>query len=141
MVEIAGLLRPMSLHRLPWHDFPMSHQVEPSDLSTEAEPRGNTPYLLYSGSSGSARVNHVVVESIGEGETDETVVTCRGFGRGVAERVGAEAPLSLLWPAPGPGEFSLIADGQGRIEGETLLITIEAAVLHRPAPVDGDLSC
>ena len=42
----------------------MSHRVEPSDLSTEAEPRGTTPYLLYSGSSGSARVNHVVVESI-----------------------------------------------------------------------------
>ena len=126
----------MSPHRFAWHDLGMSHQVEPEDLATEAEPRGNTPYLLYAGASGSARVNHVVVASI-----DGAIVRCRGFGRGVPDRVAAAATLSLLWPANEPGSFSLIADGAGRIEGEDLIITVDAAVLHRPAPVDGNTGC
>lgn len=118
----------------------MSHQVEPRNLAEAAEPYGMTPFLLYAGDEGSARIQHVVVESI-DRDRSETIVRCRGFGRGLRRRIDAGAPLSLLWPAPDVGAFSLIADGVGRIENGALSISISAAVLHRPAPVDGDSVC
>ena len=118
----------------------MSHRVEPGELAETAASYGTTPYLLYTGDDGSARINHVVVESI-DIVASATVVRCRGFGRGVHRRVEAGAPLALLWPAPAAGRFSLIADGVGRIDDEALSIEISAAVLHRPAPVDGDVAC
>ena len=115
----------------------MSHAVSVADLEQTAGRYGPAPFLLYAGRSGSARVNHIVVESITV-DGDRALVRCRGFGRGVTERVGASAPLSLLWPAPEPGAFSLIADGVGALDGDSLVVEISAAVLHRPAPLDGD---
>ncbi len=122
----------------------MSHAVDPNELSAVAEPYGTTPFLLYSSADGSARVNHVAA-CIDDGEP---VVTVRGFGRGVRRRVEDGAMLSLLWPAPDKIEFSLIADGLGAVgygpDGESdpiLTIEISAAVLHRPAPVDGNAAC
>lgn len=122
----------------------MSHAVDPNDLSAVAEPYGSTPFLLYSSADGSARVNHVAAQI----EDGEPVVIVRGFGRGVHRRVEDGAVLSLLWPAPGEVEFSLIADGLGALghgpDGESdpiLTIAISAAVLHRPAPVDGNAAC
>lgn len=115
----------------------MSHAVDPKDLAQVAAPYGITPFLLYSSSDGSARVNHVVAE------VDERDVRVQGFGRGVVRRVDEGAILSLLWPAIGDETFSLIADGHGAVadDGETLVISITAAVLHRPAPVDGNAAC
>ena len=118
----------------------MSHRVEPADLADVAARYGRTPFLMYASADGSARVNHVVVDSIDTGPAG-TTARCRGHGRGVAGRVAAGAPLSLLWPAPSEGEFSLIADGAGTIDGDALTITVSGAVLHRPAPLDGDTSC
>lgn len=115
----------------------MSHSVAPNDLSTTAAAYGTTPFLLYSSADGAARVNHVSVEV----ERSPAVVRVRGFGRGVASRIADGAPLSLLWPPAGAAEFSLIADGTGSIANDELTITITAAVLHRPAPVDGPASC
>lgn len=116
----------------------MSHNVEPSELAATAAPYGQTPFLLYSSTSGSARVNHVSAV-VTEGEPK---VLVSGFGRGVVSRVADGATLSLLWPAHDDG-FSLIADGIGTLdEGETTLtLAITAAVLHRPAPVDGAARC
>lgn len=122
----------------------MSHAVDPNDLSAVAEPYGTTPFLLYSSADGSARVNHVLARI----EHGEPVVIVRGFGRGVHRLVEDGAMLSLLWPAPDGIEFSLIADGVGALgdgpDGESdpiLSINISAAVLHRPAPVDGNARC
>lgn len=115
----------------------MSHAVEPDDLAETAAPYGNTPFLLYSSADGSARVNHVVVSV----ETNPAAVQVTGFGRGVAKRLADNAPLSLLWPAVHPGGFSLIADGVGSINDAVLTIDVSAAVLHRPAPVDGSATC
>jgi len=108
----------------------MSHAVDPDDLAEAVDPYGSTPFLLYSSVDGSARVNHVSVAI----ETSPAVAKVRGFGRGVPARVEDSAPLSLLWPPHTPGGFSLIADGTGAIEGDELVISISAAVLHRPAP-------
>lgn len=113
----------------------MSHRVDPADLATEAAPRGATPYLLYAGRNGSARVNHVhtVIEATPAG----TTAICTGFGRGIISHVEDDGALSLLWPAASAGDFSLIADGTGSIVDDTLRISISDAVLHRPAPTDG----
>ena len=113
----------------------MSHRVDPTDLAAEATPRGDTPYLLYAGRNGTARVNHVhaIVETSAAG----TVVVCTGIGRGVHSHVESGGPLSLLWPATESGAFSLIADGNGVLVEDALHLTITDAVLHRPAPVDG----
>lgn len=121
----------------------MSHVVSPADLASTATPYGGTPFLLYAGDDGSARVNHVVatIESADSSGDSTTVVRCTGFGRGVARPVDAGARLSLLWPATAPDMFSLIADGVGTIESDVLSIVVSGAVLHRPAPVDGADRC
>lgn len=118
----------------------MSRQVTPAELATTAAPYGTTAFLLYVGASGSVRVNHVVVESI---TTDDagTIVRCRGYGRGLPDRVSIEPTISLLWPAPNEAAFSLIADGTGRVDGSALEFAVVSAVLHRPAPIDGDVDC
>lgn len=115
----------------------MSHSVEPNELDTAAAPYGNTPFLLYSAGDGSARVNHVVAEVA----AGRPVVRITGFGRGVPARVADGAKLSLLWPARDAGAFSLIADGLGTVDDDVLTIDVDAAVLHRPAPVDGSTGC
>ena len=114
----------------------MSHRVEPQDLAATAAPYGPTPFLVYAGADGSARINHVRA-SIEHG--DVTTAVCVGFGRGVSRHLDeGGGPLSLLWPAVPGQEFSLIADGAGTITDDTLSIVISAAVLHRPAPEQGD---
>ncbi|MFT7475936.1 MAG: hypothetical protein ACI81L_002882 [Verrucomicrobiales bacterium] len=115
----------------------MSHSVEPNDLAEVATDYGTTPFLLYSAADGSARVNHVAVAV----ESEPAIVRVRGFGRGVGPRLDAGVSLSLLWPQHDPHGFSLIADGDGRIDGEELVINVTAAVLHRPAPADSPPSC
>lgn len=117
----------------------MSHAVAPADLGTVAKPYGTTPFLLYCSDAGEARVNHVVATC----ELGSTEVTVTGFGRGVTRVVEAGSQLSLLWPAAGDETFSLIADGSGTLNNDQtcLTITIDAAVLHRPAPVDGASGC
>ena len=121
----------------------MSHAVDPADLSAASAAYGTTPFLLYATTDGSARVNHVVAHV----EDGQPLVVVRGFGRGVQRRVEEGAALSLLWPARDGEGFSLIADGLGSIDDTTdndeltLSIHISAAVLHRPAPVDGNATC
>ena len=115
----------------------MSHAVEPNDLAEAAKAYGQTPFLLYSAKDGSARVNHVVATV----ESELAIVRVRGFGRGVAARIDDGAKLSLLWPQIDAAGFSLIADGSGTIEGDELVIDVTAAVLHRPAPIDGPTTC
>lgn len=121
----------------------MSHAVAPTDLFETAKPYGCTPFLLYVGASGTARVNHVSVE-LAEG-SDRATIT--GFGRGVPPMLTPGFTLSLLWPPHEQGGFSLIADGTGSMEApdlgadQHLVLTVTDAVLHRPAPVDGPASC
>ena len=121
----------------------MSHAVDPADLASASARYGNTPFLLYALADGSARINHVVAQVADV----EPIVTIHGFGRGVVRRVEGGAPLSLLWPARNPDDFSLIADGIGSIDAATdsdeptLRVHVTKAVLHRPAPVDGKATC
>lgn len=119
----------------------MSHAVSPTDLHATAEPYGQTPFLLYTGSTGAPRALHVVSELTPESPQ----VVVRGFGRGLAKSLSEDMVLSLLWPAHTAGGFSLIADATGLIEqgadGDELVLSVTGAVLHRPAPVNSDGSC
>jgi hypothetical protein len=46
-----------------------------------------------------------------------------------------------LWP-PAGGDYSLIVDGAAQLEGESLVITPTAAVMHRTAGADASIpSC
>jgi len=109
----------------------MSHAVQPNNLAEAAAPYGATPFLLYAGRNGSARANHVRVLL----QSDPPIARVTGFGRGVVSAVEQGAVFSLLWPATGAEQFSLIADGSGEMaDADTVIITIASAVLHRPAP-------
>lgn len=111
----------------------MSHAVEPNELAKNVAALGETPFLLYPGADGSVRANHVRV-TVSPGAPE---VLVKGFGRGVPAAIARDAKLSLLWPNPSQGEFSLIADGTGTIlDNQTITITVHSAVLHRPAPHD-----
>ena len=125
---------------------PMSHAVRPEDLHTIATPYGSTPFLLYVGSSGTARVNHVSVQ-LAEGSAHVHVT---GFGRGIPSILSDDLVMSLLWPPHEDDGFSLIADGTGVLEPREpdatnsdarLILTITNAVLHRPAPTSGPATC
>lgn len=119
----------------------MSHAVSPEELHATARPYGDTPFLLYVGGNGTVRVNHV--STTFAGNSGQVLVT--GFGRGVATALAPDLTLSLLWQPHAENGFSLIADGTGTIEQvdgtETLVLTVSGAVLHRPAPSDGEGSC
>lgn len=115
----------------------MSHAVPPEGLAEAAQDYAANPFLLYSSTDGSARVNHVLAEVRAEPPT----IVITGFGRGVIARVSNGAKLSVLWPAQDSTSFSLIADGYGRLEGDELIIDVESAVLHRPAPSEGTARC
>ncbi len=119
----------------------MSHRVEPADLPDAAAVRGTTVFLLYPGESGSVRVNHV--HAAVTAEDDEAKVLVTGFGRGVPGRVASGVTFSLLWPEPGPDGFSLIVDGEAALrESDTqLVLQVDGAVLHRPAPPAGESRC
>jgi hypothetical protein len=49
--------------------------------------------------------------------------------RNLADREG----VTLLWPPRSAGGYTLIVDGTGSFDGETLQVVPTHAVLHRPA--------
>ena len=67
-------------------------------------------------------------------------------GTGKRTRANAlERPaVGMVWPPLEEGGYSLIVDGEARMDGEQLRIQPTRAVLHRPAPappVKADGSC
>jgi hypothetical protein len=41
--------------------------------------------------------------------------------------------VTVVWPPGETSEYSLIADGRAAVKGERVSVTVEGAVLHRPA--------
>lgn len=55
-------------------------------------------------------------------------------GRRTSANVAAGGPVTLVWPPAEPGGYSLILDGEGRLDSDDLLVVVPGrAVLHRPA--------
>lgn len=65
---------------------------------------------------------------------DAAAVVASGPGRRTRANVAAGSSVTLLWSPPDPDDHTLIVDGTGVLEGETLLVRPTRAVLHRPAP-------
>jgi hypothetical protein len=56
-------------------------------------------------------------------------------GRGTAHNAATRSMVSLCYPPTDAGGYSLIVDGDARVDGEsTIRLDPTGAVLHRPAP-------
>lgn len=58
-------------------------------------------------------------------------------GRGAAGNATARPSVTLLFPGVNGADFSLIVDGDARVDGDRIEVTPTWAVLHRPALGDG----
>lgn len=117
----------------------MSIPVPLVELRKASAERGDAAYLLTI--TADARPHAVHVPLRWEGETLAIDVGKRTARNGVAHPT-----VSLLYPAPSPGDYSLIVDGtavvDSRADGGTLRITPTTAVFHRPAAArDPDAAC
>lgn len=108
----------------------MSIPVELEKLREEVDRYGATAYLLTTSDDG--RPRSAVVSLRWDGEALVARV-----GRRTAANVAARRLVSLLWPPPAPGGYSLIVDGDGALEGTgedaRVLVRPTRGVLHRPA--------
>ncbi len=66
-------------------------------------------------------------------------------GNTTVRNVDAHPGITVVWPPSQPGGYTLIVDGRGTLDGRSLTISPERAVLHRPAgnahdcvPIDGN---
>lgn len=114
----------------------MSVPVPVEELSVTVARYGPAAYLLTTGDDGRPHATNAVVSVHG------AELRC-GVGRRTARNGAARTLVSMLWPPDEPGGYSLIVDGEIRIEGEpgadgtVGVITATSAVLHRPASAPG----
>ena len=54
-------------------------------------------------------------------------------GRSTRANVAEHPEITMVFPHPQPGEYSLIVDGIAAADDESLVFTPTSAVLHRPA--------
>lgn len=54
-------------------------------------------------------------------------------GRSSLANAAAEPQVTMVFPHPAPGGYSLIVDGVASSDGEALAIAPQHAILHRPA--------
>lgn len=91
---------------------------------------GLQPYLLTV--TGDGRPHAVAVTVRWEGDSLAMAV-----GRRTAANATERPDVTLLWPPPERGGYSLIVDGGAKADAEGHLHVVpSAAVLHRPAPPD-----
>ncbi len=108
----------------------MSIPVEVEALPETVARYGPATFLLTTGVDGRPHATHVIVE------IDSATLRC-GIGRRTARNASEHPLVSFLWPPAEPGGYSLIVDGEIRIEhaeDEPLgIVSATKAVLHRPA--------
>ena len=104
----------------------MSIEVALEDLADEVIKRGRG-YLLSSTAGSRPHVMHLRF-------TVDGAELRADVGRSATRNIGAQPAVTLLWPPDTDGGYSLIVDGEARIDGEaTAVVTATWAVLHRPA--------
>lgn len=111
----------------------MSIPVEVRELG-EALARYRFAYLL-TARDGDAPHAVAVVPALEAGE-----IVVQGIGRRSRGNLLAQPRVSLVWPPGSIDGYSLIVDGVGALEGDTLRVRPQRAVLHRPAPRPGPVS-
>ena len=104
----------------------MSHPVNLDELGGALDRYGPHAFLLTTGDDLRPHVSHVTV-TLTDGR-----LSC-GAGRKTGANASARPSVSLLWPAPTEGDFSLIVDGDAELNGDVLQIAPTGAIRHRPA--------
>lgn len=111
----------------------MSIPVDPADLRT-ALAGFASGYLL---TTASPRVKVVTVDPVVD---DAGRLRIAGPGRGTLTNLAANAEVTVVFPPTERHGHTLLVDGTGTVEGEDVVVTATAAVLHRPAAhADGPL--
>ncbi len=104
----------------------MSHPVDLEELDAALRRYGSHAFLLTTSDDLRPHVSHVTVE------LTAGTLTC-GAGRTTGTNASARPMVSLLWPAPEEGDFSLIVDGDASLDGDVLSVKPSGAIRHRPA--------
>lgn len=114
----------------------MSIEVRPDALAETIEGFA-VAYLLTLGERPRPHVG-AVGATVADG-----VVRVSDVGRTALRDVAGHDAVTLLWPPPEPGGYTLIVDGTASVIGDRVDVTPVRAVLHRPAPAvqHGDGSC
>lgn len=105
----------------------MSIPVELSGLA-EALERYRFAYLMTAGAIGAPHAV-AVTPTLLNGE-----LVIEGTGNRTRANAQERSSVGMVWPPVEEGGYSLIVDGEARMDGEQLRIQPQRAVLHRPAP-------
>ena len=106
----------------------MSVAVSLSDLPAQVSRFGLGPYLVTVAADGTPRATSIAVSWHGD-------ALMAGLGRRTSANVRGNGAVTLLWPAPAPGDYALIVDGSAVVEdapggGASVVISPARAVLH-----------
>jgi hypothetical protein len=111
----------------------MTGPAAPTRLETAARERGSLAYVITLGQDGAPHVVNADVD-VSEGELRAVV------GARTAANARARSRISVLFPARGEADYSLIVDGLAAVDATEddrafrLRLTPTRAVLHRPVP-------
>ncbi len=109
----------------------MSIKVDLTDLPNEMIERG-AGFLLTSIHDSRPHVAHHHFEVAAADGQVQVRVKPGATSMGNADLLPS---CTLLWPANNDFSYSLIVDGEARVDDEHLIISVVNAVLHRPAPL------
>jgi hypothetical protein len=104
----------------------VSVPVPVEKLQEASEEYGTAAFLLTTGNDGRAKVASVEVRFDGAG-------LALDVGGGSAANASARPLVTLFWPPPTPGGYSLIVDADATVDGATVRLAPSRGVLHRPA--------
>ena len=108
----------------------MSIPVDLAQLGMAVTERGGSAYLLTVSDQGTPHAVHVSARLEGEQLVADV-------GKRSAANAAARPAVSVLFPARGDGDYSLIVDGAASVaqngEERRIRVTPAKAVLHRPA--------
>jgi hypothetical protein len=114
----------------------MSVPVPLADLPDQVSRFDLGPYLVTVAADRTPRTTSIAVTWRGD-------LLAAGLGRRTSANIHGDTSVTLLWPAPAPGQHALIVDGSADLDdaqapedGATVLIRPTKAVLHvtRPGP-------
>lgn len=104
-------------------------KVELGELADRIDEYGFA-YLVTVGEDSRAHLLAVLPELVDGG------LVIGGVGRHSIANVDAKPAVTLVWPPPDAGGFSLIVDGEAKSGDGAITVTPTKAILHRPATDD-----